>query len=63
MGEYEGRRGVLVNEDGNKYKLQFTLSLMVRLHVSDNSLNIIKNIEIIDLKTIHKLAAAFVGFD
>lgn len=36
---------------------------MVRLHVSDNSLNIIKNIKIIDLKTIHKLAAAFIGFD
>lgn len=63
MGEYKGRRGLLVNEDGNKYKFPFALSLMVRLHVSDNSLNIIKNIKIIDLKTIHKLAAAFIGFD
>lgn len=52
MGEYEGRRGVPVNEDGNKYKFPFAVSLMVRLHMSDNSLDIIKNIKIIDLKTI-----------
>lgn len=31
--------------------------------MSDNSQNIIKNIKIIDLKTIHKLAAAFIGLD